>query len=134
MNVYGASPASSIATIRASDVPSQPTEVETSRVGLSLKMVATLPAGNGAALDDVEVLLYRPDTDDYAEETGLCDASAASFLTTPECTLLFTDLMSNFGYVRGQLVKLKFRAQNDDGWGMYSNPNSDGQTIMTVPA
>jgi hypothetical protein len=133
-NIYGESAASTIATIRASGVPSQPPEVVTTRDGLNLVLQSTAPSSNGAAITDNEVLLYSPNTDSYVEDAASCDGSGAGFEASRQCTFLFTYLMSTYGYTRNQLVLFKTRSENDDGWGVYSNPNSGGQVIMTVPA
>jgi hypothetical protein len=41
--------------------------------------------------------------------------------------------MSAYSYTRGSLVKAMVRAYNPNGWGSYSNANTDGATIKTTP-
>jgi len=42
-------------------------------------------------------------------------------------------LTATYSYAVGDLVRFKARANNADGWGDESNPNTGGATIMTVP-
>lgn len=104
VNIYGESVASTIATIRASDVPSQPAEVSTTRSGLSLALSVTQPSANGADITATEVRIYSPNAGAYVEDTTFCDGSTQAFLDNGQCTFTFVYLMSTYGYVRGNLV------------------------------
>jgi len=41
--------------------------------------------------------------------------------------------MSAYSYTRGTLVRAMVRAFNNNGWGSYSNANTDGAIIKTTP-
>ena len=45
--------------------------------------------------------------------------------------------MANIPSITGlaveNLIKVKVRAQNINGWGVYSEPNNSGQVVHTIP-
>ena len=129
VNVYGAGPASTIASIVASDIPSQPVAPTTVRSGTDIIVSWLIPANNGAAISDQEVRVLDKNTGTYVEDTAQCDALAA----TTTCTWPIAYLTTNQGYQVGETVQFDVRAQNADGWGSYSNANSVGAIIQTIP-
>jgi hypothetical protein len=68
------------------------------------------------------------------EETGACDGSSAPVMAALSCSWPMSSLSSTYSYATGDLVSFAARAYNSDGWGAYSNPNTAGATIMTLPA
>ena len=68
--------------------------------------------------------------------TSLCDGSDLSLLstTTPSCTFAVADAISELSYARGDLLLVKARARNSEGFGQFSSPNSSGALIETVPS
>lgn len=105
----------------------------TSRSGLNLVASFTPPSNNGASISAYEIQIWKPSTSTYVTDSTYCDGASAPVISATSCTFAFLYLISDYGYVRGQLVTFRARAQNDDGWGDYSNVNSAGATVMTVP-
>ena len=141
VNIYGAGPDSTPPqSIRASGVPSPMAPALTVRSGFDLVASFSAPADNGAAITAYAIVVLDRSQDPpvFAADSS-CDASvvlalaADPALETVSCTFSFADLMGTRGYAVGETPQFKASAENADGWGAASAPNTGGATIMTVP-
>ena len=133
VNIYGAGPDSTAASIRSSDVPSKMANPSTARSGLDVVVTLTPPADNGAAITAYKIVLWDPSSSTYVEDLTYCDGTNLVDINNPSCAFSFLYLMSTYSYAVGDLIIFKAQAYNDDGWGEVSNPNTVGATIMTIP-
>lgn len=55
-----------------------------------------------------------------------CNAGIDPSLSTKQCSIPMSVLISAYGYSSGEPIKAKIRAMNSKGWSLYSD---DGQGI-----
>jgi len=103
--------------------------VVVTRETTNIKFAWTAPSDGSSTITDYTLQLYQPDTNSYGENTSLCSASTGSLF----CTVSIADLMSNYDYEIGDLVKAKVFATNARGSGTPSSPNTSGAEIALVP-
>ena len=133
LNIYGWSEFSDVVTIRASEVPQQPDIVTTSMVGTYVRITFQPPADNGEDITAYQVLIEQSD-DQFSEHAADCDAS-----TDPVLTNLYCDVPMNvlrgapYNLVLGDLVRAKVKATNAVGDSDFSQENTGGVVVETVP-
>merc|ERR1712178_655702 len=70
----------------------------------------------------------------WTEETSNCDGSTSSIISNSYCDIPMTVFSSSpYSLSAYDLVIVKFRAQSSYGWSDYSDANTAGATVMTVP-
>ena len=133
LNIYGWSAYSDVVAIRASEVPQQPDIVTTSIVGSSVRITFTEPDGKGDTITAYKVLVKQSD-DTFSEHQADCDASMEPVLTNLYCDVPMSVLRgSPYNLGLGDLVKAKVMATNAVGDSEYSQENTSGVVVETVP-
>jgi hypothetical protein len=49
------------------------------------------------------------------------------------CDIQMSTLISEYGYMQGQMLLAQVRAANQVGWGSFSPQNSAGAIVQTIP-
>jgi hypothetical protein len=83
-------------------------------------------------IDSYELLFKKAD-DTFTEDLLNCDGSDNIILNALTCSIPMLELGALTGLPTDTLIKVKLRAHNDQGWGIYSEVNSIGQVIETLP-
>lgn len=86
-------------------------------------MTYVKPATHSSEVNDYDVEFLKSDGSLY---NATCDEASVTALT---CTLDTTTVKTNTGLAVDSLIRVKVRAQNDKGWGAYSEFNSAGALI-----
>jgi hypothetical protein len=130
-NIYGFGPWSPELAVLASDLPDQ-VAIPTVTIGASETAVTvawTAPGDHSAPIDEYQVVLRKADGT-YVEDTTNCGAAEAADLS---CAIPMTSIISLTGLAVDELIRAKVRAHNTNGWGAYSELNTAGATIETLP-
>ena len=99
-------------------------------------IVATFvePDNSGLAVLDYEIVFFDKAQNGYRTEVSLCDGTDATVISSHTCSFSVADVITQLSYERGDLLLIKARARNNEGFGQFSSPNSSGARIETVPA
>lgn len=65
--------------------------------------------------------------------TTSCDGTVQAVKDDTECTVPMTEIIALTSLSRDTVIRVKVRAKNGVNWGEYSELNTDGATIETVP-
>ena len=57
-------------------------------------------------------------------DSTYCNAGIDPALSTKQCSIPMSVLISTYGYSSGDPIKAKIRAQNSKGWSVYSDDSS----------
>ena len=90
------------------------------------------PGDHAAPIDYYEILLLKSDGS-FTTETTNCDGSDAAIILALSCEIPMPTIISSTSWPVDTLIKVKARAHNGNGWGEYSELNTAGATIETVP-
>jgi hypothetical protein len=130
-NIYGLGPWSPELAVLASDLPDA-VALPTVTIGAAETFVTVTwaaPNDHSAPIDQYQVLLRKADGT-YVEDTTTCGAAEAADRT---CSIPMTTAISLTGLSVDSLIQVKVRAHNANGWGAYSELNTAGATIETLP-
>lgn len=76
---------------------------------------------------------FLSSTGTYVQSTSECPGNTADTLTYTSCNVSMTEIISVTGLSRDTVIRVKVRATNAIGSGAYSELNTEGATIETVP-
>jgi hypothetical protein len=129
-NVYGYGSFSSTLSVITIDVPSKMGIPTVSVSGTDVKVEWTYPNDHSSTITKYEILFMKADGT-FTTEITSCngDLLAASLSCLPP----MTTIISITSLTVDSLIKVKLRAFNDKGWGEYSEINTSGATIETLP-
>ncbi len=131
-NIYGYGTFSSELSVTTSDVPSQMSAPTTSLSGTNVVVAWAEPNTNNEAIDQYEIQFKKSDGS-YVIDSTNCDGADATIKTNRECTVPMIDIVSNTGLSFDTLIQVNARAHNANGWGSYSELNTAGTNIDTLP-
>mmetsp|Transcript_9442 Transcript_9442/g.8982 ORF Transcript_9442/g.8982 Transcript_9442/m.8982 type:complete len:418 (+) Transcript_9442:1180-2433(+) len=129
-NIYGYGPYSLELSVEASDVPDQVAIPVVTTVATDVKVDWDAPDSNSNAIDQYEIEFLKSDGSYIFENTN-CDGLTPA---TTECTVAMLTLYADLGLSVDDLIQVRVRAHNDNGWGDYSELNVVGATIEYLPA
>ena len=132
MNIYGYGAYSNSVTIIPTDVPDK---VDIPSVVISLKDVKVswgAPDDHYSSIDSYEILFEEEDGS-YTTDTADCDGNDTSVINSTLCYVPMTTMIAKTSLPVDSLIRVKVRAHNSKGWGDYSELNTDGATIETIP-
>ena len=135
LNLYGPGAFSPELVVLASDLPDK-AAIPTVTIGASETDVTvswTEPGDHAAPISAYEILLLEADGVTWVSETANCDGSDSAIVSALSCAIPMTTVASVTGQAVDSLIRVKVRAQNANGWGDYSEPNTAGATIETAP-
>jgi hypothetical protein len=133
-NFYGTSSSSTIISILAATVPAQ---VAQPTRGLSSKDVViswTMPDSRGSVITKYSITFLDKSDSTYKEVEAFCGlVDSATPHTTTSCTIPMTQFNSVLGYAKGDIIKVKVAAYNDQGAGTASQEITSGLVYQTIP-
>lgn len=94
----------------------------------------TAPSSNGGrtvTAYSVQVLEYGT-TSTYADMTS-CDGTDSSIISALSCSVPMTELVDDHSYVLGATPKIRAAAINSLGTAEYSDDNTSGAVMTTLP-
>jgi hypothetical protein len=97
--------------------------------GTSIVISWTAPTDNGESIDEYTIQILNPSTLVYSEDTTDCDGSSGAIVSALTCTIPMSTLISNYGYSYGNVLRVRARAHNSNGYGGYSSLTTSGSTI-----
>jgi hypothetical protein len=101
--------------------------------GASVLISWTLPDEHGAAILEYQVLIRAADLS-FHEENTYCNGVDPSILEDQVCEVPLNVLRAvPYSLDYPQVVSVKVRARNVNGWSDYSPVNEQGAIILTEP-
>ena len=136
-NMYGSGPYSSALSYVPQDVPGEvdlPVVTFTTPTSSATSITITWdqPETHSSSIIAYDVQ-FLTSTGTYVASTTECIGTDAGTLSTTSCTVSMTEVISLTSLSRDGVIRVKVRAENSIGWGAYSELNTDGATIETVP-
>jgi hypothetical protein len=114
----------------AASTPDAPTAVVTSIENIYVRIYWDEPSGNSAALDGYDVYIAKSDGTMRLESTYCDGFTTASILSDHYCLVPMTVLLgTDYGLVRGDLVRAQVKAHNLYGYGTLSPVNTAGVLV-----
>lgn len=132
-NVYGYGAPSNVAVIKASDVPDAMQTVSVIQSGTEITILWNEPNSGGDPITEYQLELFIPATQSFVLDTTECDGSNLAVLTTTQKCYRHAYLISQYGFNIGEKVKARARAYNVNGWGTFSQLNTDGASVQSIP-
>jgi hypothetical protein len=133
-NIYGPGAFSSGLSVLASDKPDKmaiPT-VTLAPAATSVVVAWTAPGYHSAPIAAYDIRLLT--TGGAYIAASSCDGSQPTVVDSCQCAIPMAVITSLTGFTVDSLIQVKIRASNANGWGAYSELNTRGATIETVPA
>ena len=90
------------------------------------------PTAHYSTIDEYEILFKHADGT-YNEYLASCDGKDAGVVAGRSCQIPMLLVQPFLGLEVGDLIVVKVRAHNTDGWGEYSEPNVEGQLLECLP-
>lgn len=94
----------------------------------------TPPVDNAAEITAYSIEVLDHDGLVWSEDSTHCDGSTLVIRLARRCTIPMATLTAApFSLERGELVLVRARAYNFNGWSVYSPTNTDGARVKTPP-
>lgn len=135
-NIYGSASSLSTPVLSVSAV-SLPGKAPTASVAVDATNVVITwsdsTQSNGAAIDAYEVS-FRTLAGIFVVDTSICNpVSGSTQFTTRTCTVPMSTLRTLTSLPVNSLIRVRVRAHNSEGYGIYSDVNTSGALIETLP-
>jgi hypothetical protein len=146
-NVYGHGAWSTVLTVHAADVPAQMAiatvrRMEAESMPTKLQIAWVEPTDNYEAVDAYDIVI-KNSAGVYVNELEFCDGIngdtpyvlASTILTNAYCEVEMNFLADHLGFLDlpDVLIEVKVKARNSYGWGEFSQVNTAGAVIETIP-
>lgn len=136
-NMYGSGSFSSTLSYVPQDVPSEvgiPDVSITSPTSSSTTVTIDWdkPDEHSSSITEYDVR-FLTSTGTYVRSTSECAGTDSTTLDSTSCTVSMSEIISITGLSRDSVIRVKVRAINAIGSGAYSELNTEGATIETVP-
>ena len=132
-NIHGWGVPSDEAVIYATSAPAQPGPVTTLQVNENIEIRWTAPFNNYESLDAYRVAV-KGSSGAFIEDLSNCDASKPEIMVELRCRIPVSALVAApYSLPPGAVVVAKVQARNARGWGPFSEENSSGAVVITVP-
>jgi len=135
-NKWGYGPFSDDDVIEASSKPDRQTSVPlTQNSGANVLITWAKPAEKGAEIDEYQVVILASDSVTFEEESVNCNGVDPAIISSRSCEIPINTLrVAPYNLVYPNIVTVKVRSHNINGWSDYSTINTDGAIILTEPA
>ena len=134
-NIYGKGVVSPVTTVIPDDKPGK-TAIATVALNAALLTEVEVswaqPNDHSSTIDKYEILFMLANGD-FAPELTRCDGALPAVVTARKCSVPMTTLRTLTARPRDSLIRVKVRAYNAKGVGLYSEVNTAGATIETEP-
>jgi hypothetical protein len=134
-NIYGYGPASDPTPVVPQDAPGKtaiPTVQLNSTVPTEVQVSWDQPNDHSATITAYEILFMKANGDFVLESTR-CDGTLPVVVTTRTCSVPMSTIRTLTALPRDGLIRVKVRAFNSRGAGLFSEVNTAGATIETEP-
>jgi hypothetical protein len=131
-NIYGHGDFSTEATFEASDKPGKPSIPTVVLDGTKVKVTWLKPAENGSPINGYEVSFRKLDGS-FAIDTTNCNGLIDPVLSAKTCSVPMTSIPTLTNLAVDSLIQVRVRAKNNNNFGEYSEKNTVGQVVHTVP-
>ena len=134
-NIYGYGPASDATSVVPQDAPGKtaiPTVLLNSTVPTEVQVSWDQPNNHSADITAYEILFMKANGD-FVLELTRCDGTLATVVATRTCSVPMGTIRNLTLIPRDGLIRVKVRAFNSRGAGLFSEVNTDGATIETEP-
>ena len=98
----------------------------------SVKISWDMPHDHNSTITKYDIY-FEKSNGDFVMETSACDGSSDTIVEDRHCIVPMATIRSMTSLPRDSLIRVKVRAYNARGTGQYSELNTDGATIETVP-
>lgn len=135
-NLHGWGDWSVPSIVLSTGAPDQPAPPATIINNLNVQISWQDPAHNFEAIDRYQILFKHKSGDAFSEEAENCDGSNAIIFLRKSCEVpvaLFVSDDYAYKLEAGDLVTVKVAAHNQNGWGDFSEVNTEGAIIETIP-
>lgn len=134
-NIYGDGPFSDETIVIPDDAPGK-ADIATVELAVSpttsVQISWPLPNEHSATITKYDIY-FEKSNGDYAMELTACDGSDSTIVSARSCIVPMSTIRSLTLLPRDSLIRVKVRAYNARGTGQFSELNTDGATIETVP-
>ena len=130
-NVFGFGSYSPTSTIKAIDVPDQPTNVSIQNNGANVIITWTAPNDNGSPITSYDIE-WKTTAGSYVGIT-CTETDAVVISSTTWTNPMNTFTQTPFSLTEGQSILIKLRALNELDYGPYGSPSSTLAVIIDVP-
>lgn len=132
-NIYGYGEFSDEVTIRAASVPDVMLQVSTFEVGTDILVSWPETPDGGYQISAYKIELFVTQTATFAEQISVCDGSLEAVRSARQCTIPQSYLTDTLSMQVGEIVQLRVQARNQIGWGGFSQVNTAGAIVQSVP-
>jgi hypothetical protein len=95
----------------------------------------SLPAEKGAVIEEYQVVILTSDTFTYTEESVNCNGVDPIIVSSRSCEIPIDTLrLAPYNLDYPDMVIVKVRSRNINGWSDYSDQNTVGAIVLTEPA
>lgn len=134
-NIYGAGEFSDDTIVVPDDAPGK-AAIATVELAVSpttsVKISWDLPNEHSATITKYDIY-FEKSNGDYEMELTACDGSDATIVSNRYCVVPMSTIRDLTLLPRDSLIRVKVRAYNARGTGQFSELNTEGATIETVP-
>lgn len=127
-NNYGYGDFSAEYSLEASDLPGRPEIPTVTLDGTNVLIQWQAPNNHFSAIEAYQIML-KTSSNSFVEDLTNCDGS----IVTDECRIPMLEITPITGLITDQLIQVKVRAQNANGWGSFSEINIRGQKVNSLP-
>jgi hypothetical protein len=133
-NIYGYGPYSDETLVIPDDAPGK-TDIPTVQLATDPTEVEVswpLPDDHSSTITSYEILFMKANGD-FAHELTRCDGTLASVVSGRKCSVPMSTIRTLTARPRDSLIRVKVRAFNAKGSGLFSEVNTAGATVETEP-
>ena len=128
-NIYGYGDFSPEVTFTPVNVPATMEPVATALNFPNIDVSFVVPDDSGSPILSYQIAFFDNNLNDYREVADLCDGSDSATMAALSCSVPIYELIAQLGYTQGEIVLVKGRASNSEGFGVLSSPNSSVATV-----
>jgi hypothetical protein len=98
-----------------------------------VKISWTAPADGSSTITSYSIEIKEKGTSTYTADLTDCNGANALVMTNRYCVIPMSTLTSTYAYIFDDLVVVRAKAVNAKGSGSYSDDNSSGAKIRSIP-
>ena len=134
-NIYGPGPFSAVLTVVPADAPGKtgiPTAALTDASQTSVTITWPAPDAHSSPVTAYQILFLQANGA-YAQELTHCDGTQAGIVASTTCLVPMAAVTALTSLPRESLIRVRVRAFNARGTGQFSELNTAGATVETLP-
>lgn len=134
-NIYGYGPYSDETIVVPDDAPGKtaiPTVQLNAALPTEVEISWPLPDDHSSPITAYEILFMQANGD-FALELTRCDGTLSTVVSARKCSVPMSTVRTLTALPRDSLIRVKVRAFNAKGSGLFSEVNTEGATVETEP-